>query len=213
LRGTIPVGVSISPLLAVHAPRIYDYYLRTATRNEVFVAGPSGAGYIYPGYHSDLDGFLTRSKRLMRLAGLRSVWLLDYGYMASPSSETTRRYVDALKPSAIFADYGGWILPNPPEIAFSGNVPVLHAAWGENVANTVSRIRGASFFQLQRQSSAFVFVALVTSAMSFKDAREVMKQLGQPYAGVTRSYKVVRPDQLVGLIRGAKASGTQFPPG
>ena len=213
LRGTIPVGVSISPLLASHAPRIYDYYLRTATQNEVFISGPSGAGYTYPGYQSDLDGYLGRTKPLLDLAGLRAVWILDYGYVASPSPATTARYVEKLNPSAIFADYGGWILPNPPEVAFSGETPVLHAAWGENVNNTVSRIRGSSFQQLQHQPYAFVFVALVTSSMGFKQAHAVMDQLAQPYFGASRPYEVVRPDHLIGLIRGARLAGTQFPPG
>jgi hypothetical protein len=212
VRGTIPVGVSISPLLATLAPRIYDYYLRTATRNEVFLSGPSGAGYTYPGYQSDLDGYLRRSKPLLRLAGLRAVWLLDYGYLASPSMETTRRYVEALHPSAIFADYGGYVITNPPDTAFSGDVPVMHGANGENVDNTVSRIRGASFFQLQHQSSAFVFVALVPS-LGLKGAKQVMSTLAQPYFGIARSYKAVRPDEFVGLIKYARAHGTQFPPG
>ena len=213
LRGSIPVGVSISPLLATHAPRIYDYYVRTATPNEVFVAGPSGAGYIYPGFHADLDGYLERTTPLMDLAGLRAVWILDYGYLASPSPSTTGRYVKALGPSAIFADYGGWILSNPPEVAFSGDVPILHAAWGENVDNTVWRIRGSSFLQLGRQPYAFVFVALVTSSMGFKQAQEVMDQLAEPVGGITRPYEVVRPDHLIGLIRHARMSGIQFPPG
>lgn len=216
LRGSIPVGVSISPLLATHAPRIYDYYLRTATENEVFVAGPSGAGYIYPGYHTDLGGFLQRSDEVMDLAGLEAVWILDYGYAASPSALTTSSYVTKLEPSAVFADYGGWILPNPPEISFSSGVPVLHAAWGENVSNTVSRIRGSSFLQLSRgQPYAFVFVALVTSSMSFQQAQQVMDGLANPIQeGLgQRTYIAVRPDEFIGLIKQARESGTLFPPG
>jgi putative glycoside hydrolase with GxGYxYP motif/GxGYxY motif-containing protein len=146
-RGSMPIGISISPLLATHAPRIYAHYLATMTPNEVFVAGPSGAGYAYPGLHSDLGGYLTRTRKAMDFAGLRAVWILDMGYAASPTPETIRRYVDALRPSVIFADYGGWVLPNPPSVSFSGDVPVLHAAWGENVANTANRIRGESLLQ------------------------------------------------------------------
>lgn len=216
LRGDIPVGVSISPLLATHAPRIYDYYVRTATPNEIFVAGPSGGGYTYPGLNPDLDGYLERTKPLMDLAGLRVPWILDWGYAASPTPETTRRYVEKLDPAAILADYGGWIQPNPPEISFSGDVPVLHAAWGENVENTVSRIRGASFVQLQRQPYAFVFVALVTSSMSYEKAMDVMKRLAEPFQegfDTPRPYEAVRPDHLIGLIKHARSSGAVFPPG
>jgi hypothetical protein len=53
-----------------------------------------------------------------------------------------------------------------------------------------------------------VFVALVTSAMSFKEAKEVMARLAP-----LGSYEAVRPDHLVGLIKGERAVGTLFPPG
>ena len=91
---------------------------------------------------------------------------------------------------------------------------VVHITpWGENVDDTVWRIRGSSLLQLSRQPYAFVFVALVTSSMGFKQAQEVMDQLAEPVGGVTRPYEVVRPDHLIGLIRYARMSGIRFPPG
>src|SRR5205807_10113969 len=74
-RGSIPMGISISPWLALYAPRIYDHYVRTATANEIFVCGPSGAGYIYPQFESELGPFLAQTRRMMQLTGLRSVWI------------------------------------------------------------------------------------------------------------------------------------------
>ena len=46
-----------------------------------------------------------------------------------------------------------------------------------------------------------------------KQAQEVMDQLGESVGGITRPYEVVRPDHLIGLIRHARMSGIQFPPG
>src|SRR5205807_6333177 len=108
----------------------------------------------------DLGGYLSRTRPLMELAGLKAVWILDNGYAASPTPATTQRYVEALHPSAIFADYGGFVIPNPPSISFSDGVPVVHAAWGENVQNTADRIQGEGFLQRARgQGAAFVCVA------------------------------------------------------
>ena len=45
LRGKYPVAWTISPLLIDAAPQILNYYMKTATDNDVFVCGPSGAGY------------------------------------------------------------------------------------------------------------------------------------------------------------------------
>ncbi|BCB83929.1 GxGYxYP domain-containing protein [Phytohabitans suffuscus] len=47
-RGQAPLNWTVSPLLRDAAPAILAYYQRTATPNDLLVAGPSGAGYAYP---------------------------------------------------------------------------------------------------------------------------------------------------------------------
>lgn len=193
-RGSIPIGVSISPFLATHAPRIYDYYVRTMAPNEVLVMGPSGAGYIYPQYHPDIGGYLAETCRLIDLTGLPAVWILDNGYAASPTPLITDRYVEALAPSAIFADYFGALTPNPPPVYFQRGVPVVHALFGLDVPTTVERVRLAAASFPGRP--AFVLVALNTWSMGYSQAAEVMRQLGP-------SYEVARPDHFVGLLKTA----------
>jgi hypothetical protein len=193
-RGSIPMGISISPWLSIFAPRIYDFYVRTLSPTDVLLAGPSGAGYFYPQFESQLDLHLEKTRRLMNYTGLRAVWILDNGYLASPSQLIVQQYVDALQPSAIFADYGGYVVPNPPALSFAGGVPVVHAMWVTGMDGTTERIGlAASTFPGQ---PAFVLVALQTGRMSYSDAREVMERLGP-------SYEAVRPDRFVGLIKGA----------
>ena len=190
----VPIGISISPWLSVDAPRIYDFYVKGLRPNEVLVSGPSGAGYVYPQLHSDLPGYLTLSKERLDFAGLRAVWILDNAYLASPSPLITKQYADTLHPSAIFSDYGGWAVANPPPVSFSDGVPVVHAVWGDSVANAVARIQASAAAFPGRP--AFVLVALATGTMSYGEAKQVMDALGP-------SFVAVRPDRLVGLIRGA----------
>ena len=195
-RGTIPIGYSISPWLKQFAPRIYDYFVRTLKPDEVLADGPSGAGYMYPGVDPDLSGYLKQAKPLLQQAGLKSVWILDYGYSASPTPFTTQQYVDALHPSVIFTDYPGFLFPNPPAVSFSKGVPVIHALFGGYTPNpvndTVNQIRLATATANTRP--AFVLVALDTWNMGPKEAVQVMNQLGP-------SYLAVRPDQFVGMIK------------
>jgi len=47
-RGAVPLNWSISVLLYDLGPAILGYYQRTATANDLLMAGPSGAGYTYP---------------------------------------------------------------------------------------------------------------------------------------------------------------------
>jgi hypothetical protein len=199
-RGTIPMGISISPRLSLLAPRIYDYFVHTLTPNDVLVAGPSGAGYVYPGLDPDLSGYLDQTRRLMALSGLRAVWILDNGYAYSPSPQTVQSYVEALHPPAIFTDYFGATFPNPPATYLSEGVPVIHAVWGPDVTTTTWRVEGAAYTYPTRP--AFVFVALNTWTMGFTQARQVMQALGP-------SYEVVRPDRFAAMLQ--RAGGVAVP--
>jgi hypothetical protein len=201
-HGSIPMGISVSPWLGVYAPRLYAYYTQTMTAADALVAGPSGGGYLYPSFDPDLDGYLTQTKSLLGLDGLKAQWILDNGYAYSPSPLTVDRYVNALHPSGIFADYFGWTVPNPPATSFDQGVPVVHAVWGSCVADTEGRIQLAAATYPTRP--AFVFVALNTWSMGFSSAQQVMSDLGPHYVAV-------RPDRFLGLVKGAGPEGTGAP--
>ncbi len=47
-RGTIPLGWAFNPNLYERVPMIFDWVHATATANDIFVAGDSGAGYVNP---------------------------------------------------------------------------------------------------------------------------------------------------------------------
>lgn len=74
-RGDVPVNWTISPLLKDVGPAIFSYYQKTASGNDLLVAGPSGAGYTYPGLWPDkrLDAYTTMTGRYMRLTGLNVI--------------------------------------------------------------------------------------------------------------------------------------------
>lgn len=57
-RGTMPMGWSFNPNLAQRFPLGFDWMRRTATGNDLFLAGASGAGSVNAGY---LDGARTYS--------------------------------------------------------------------------------------------------------------------------------------------------------
>ena len=71
-RGSVPVGWSYSPAMAVLMPNIMAYAVRTSTANDSLSTGPSGAGYAYPQLyrtaHKNL--FATATAKLMKMAGM-----------------------------------------------------------------------------------------------------------------------------------------------
>ncbi len=45
-RGTIPLAWGIDPGLSIRIPQAFNYYYETATKNDYFVSGDNGAGYL-----------------------------------------------------------------------------------------------------------------------------------------------------------------------
>ncbi len=110
-RERLPLGWTIAPIIAQAVPVMAAYYVRTATSNSEFVAGPSGAGYMYPSrWPSDqLPTFLEQTGQLMQDMNLTLLEVLDIGLpqiigvafgrlQAFSSAKLQRTYVRALKP-------------------------------------------------------------------------------------------------------------------
>jgi GxGYxYP putative glycoside hydrolase C-terminal domain/GxGYxYP third domain/GxGYxYP_N second domain len=76
-RGRVPINWTLQPLLVDAAPTILHHYQSTATVRDMLLAGPSGAGYMYPDSWPDreLGAFTRQSGRYMRAAGMRSLVL------------------------------------------------------------------------------------------------------------------------------------------
>lgn len=200
LRGSIPMGFSISAWLPVLAPLVYQYYVKTMSAQETLIAGPSGAGYAYPSAMPDLTSYLKRTKYLMSLAGLGGVWILDNKDMRSPSLATVKQYIDLLSPSVILTDYSGIPGPgaNPPAISLLKGVPVAHATWASSVAGGVIGIHATVAGQppIGAGGNHFVFCAMNTWSTSYADAHQIMAKLGP-------GFEAVLLDQFCGLVKAA----------
>ncbi len=78
-RGKMPINWSISPLLLDAGAGMLSYYQRTQTLNDYLVAGPSGAGYTYPGEwpSNTLPGFTRDTGFYMQRSGMDVVYALN----------------------------------------------------------------------------------------------------------------------------------------
>src|SRR6266480_1500034 len=79
--GSFPLGWTISPVLSQAAPVMAAYYARTAKPTDELIAGPSGAGYMFPSEWSQqqLPAFLQLTGQLMRSMNLTTLEVLDMG--------------------------------------------------------------------------------------------------------------------------------------
>lgn len=78
-RGKVPTNWTISPLLADLAPAMLSYFQRTASANDLLIAGPSGAGYTYPGLWPTgaFDQFTELTGHYMSRAGMDVVYVFN----------------------------------------------------------------------------------------------------------------------------------------
>jgi hypothetical protein len=79
LRGSIPFGWELQPLLYDLAPGMLQYYYETATYKDDFAAAASGIGYCHPEeFPSDrLDTYLKETKYYMQQSGLKTISILS----------------------------------------------------------------------------------------------------------------------------------------
>ena len=78
-RGRFPVTWELAPILARLAPRVGARLFRSATTNDDFIAGPSGAGYYFPSDAPDAAGLARISGQAMSDAQLEIATVLNRG--------------------------------------------------------------------------------------------------------------------------------------
>ncbi|MBL9172968.1 MAG: hypothetical protein JNL10_05495 [Verrucomicrobiales bacterium] len=76
-RGRFAVTWEMAPILTEIAPRALDYFYRTATPRDDFIAGPSGAGYYFPSDAPDRPLLARTGGTALRDAGLRLAAVID----------------------------------------------------------------------------------------------------------------------------------------
>ncbi|MET8864375.1 GxGYxYP domain-containing protein [Nonomuraea sp. NPDC004580] len=79
-RGRVPTNWTVSPLLADIGPALLAHYQHTATENDLLIAGPSGAGYTYPGSwpEADLAAYTKLTGRFLRRTGMDLVYAYNH---------------------------------------------------------------------------------------------------------------------------------------
>jgi hypothetical protein len=204
-RGSLPIGWGLPPALSEASPAVMDYYYRTATANDSFVAGSSGAAIMYPDFYpaKRLPAFLDRSRELMDRSGLESVWLINsYAAHEIPYSERAlSAYVDYLQPSGIFLDYGDVPVAKPVWIQngeVNSGVPVARSVhmWGSRENAVAKMLLDAA---ARPAGPYFIFVTVHTWTMGVEDVVRAVAELKASALGDT--FEFVSPATFLRLIQ------------
>src|SRR6266705_7003378 len=188
VRGSIPIGWTISPSLVQTAPSLAAYYMNTASANDELIAGPSGAGYMFPSDwpQVQLPAFLKLTGESMQAMKLNVIEGLDSGSsqaFVNPGLQTV--YVDVLTPFGLKGILSGSGQTQSSWKNVSG-VPVLqNLGLADSVSKTVNLVRNAS--------AQYLNVYIMAWTMTPSDLKQVVQQLGN-------EYEVVTPGRLLEMI-------------
>ncbi len=201
-RGSVPIGWTISPVLPQAAPNMAAYYTRTATHNDELIAGPSGAGYIFPSRWPKeyLPAFLERTGQFMRDWNLSLLEVLDTTFlqeigiaylsfldrrgMLLANTELQQQFARALAPFGVRGIFSGAGLVNPTWSISAEHVPIYqNLGLANSVDRTVSLIQSAASARDDRP--LFLNVYMLAWTMTPSDLKQVVERLGSNYEAVT----------------------------
>ncbi len=200
-RGSAPMGWSFAPATAVLAPTVVNYYLRTATENDLLVGG-LGIGYTHPdaygtAYPEQREAIFKEYAR-MTAESLRP---LDSGVMwlIGGSRANITRYAEAGRPlRTLFPDYGWGTVRPYNEVTYmdAGDVAVFRAVtgWGDNEDYVARLVKDLYRRGGRAPRPAFCHAFLLNWGFRLPQMREVIDKLGPEYVPV-------RPDELDRLYR------------
>jgi len=209
-RGSLPIGWTISPVLIQAAPAMAEYYMNTATANDELIAGPSGAGYMFPSHWpvEQVELFLQRTGQLMQAMGMATLQVLDTDPWESSGllllsilkhtgmvfTHTSRQqsYARALTPFGLQGILSGADQKTVKTMKVE-EIPLYHnLGLAGRIRQTIKIIKNATSINLQRP--LFLNIYILAWSMTPSDLQQVIHQLDD-------EYEFVLPRTLLAMLR------------
>jgi GxGYxYP putative glycoside hydrolase C-terminal domain/GxGYxYP third domain/GxGYxYP_N second domain/GxGYxYP_N 1st domain len=198
-RGRVPLNWSVNPLAWEVAPTILGYYLRTRTKNDTLIAGPSGAGYMSPDLWpaEALSAFLRQSAMYMRRAGIEAVWILNRSQGASRalSPATASAYRAEMASVGILLNYESYSHVSLPQDGLPQAI-----TWGVNNTEDFTRAVLSAAFQFDGQRPLFLSLGLFAWSLTPSDIVSLTRDLPP-------DYQIVGADDFFRLVKVAHTQG------
>ncbi|HEX3489907.1 MAG TPA: GxGYxYP domain-containing protein [Streptosporangiaceae bacterium] len=192
-RGKVPLNWTVQPLAADAAPTFLAYYQRTATSNDYLMAGPSGAGYVYPGdWPADSLGIYTQmTRRYLDRTGMDTAVILNRsgGQDVYLDAATAQRYIDDVRPLGLLESWSSYTWTTD----VAGTTPVSVSWQASSVAEAEQAIAAASA-GWTGSTPLFLSIGMLAWNLTPTDVLTVAGSLSDDYV-------VVRADQYFALAR------------
>ncbi len=208
-RGSLPIGWTISPAILHAAPRLAEFYLKSATPNDEFIAGPSGAGYMFPSHWptEHLDAFLQRTGKEMQAMNLTTLEVLDSDFLHSAGlpiissinltgmifsdEERGHQFAQALRPFGLQGMLSGAGLKRVLSRPLDGVAFYQNLGLADSVDGTVKMIRNVANSRPARP--LYLNVYMLAWKIGPADLKAIVQKLGS-------GYEVVLPKTLLAML-------------
>lgn len=191
-RGKVPLTWTVDPLLLDAGPAMIGYYERTATANDLLMAGPSGAGYIYPTPWPDstFRSFTKASAKYMRRLGIDTVYVLNRlnNQSVALSDSEVSDYLYDVQPRGIMLNFEGYT-----EVSIlDGTTPqaIIRGAGNAQDARNIIEEESANW---DGSSPLFLAIGVIAWNATPTDIANAMSTLGP-------DYEIVLSDQFFDLV-------------
>ncbi|HEX4808235.1 MAG TPA: GxGYxYP domain-containing protein [Bryobacteraceae bacterium] len=192
-RGKVPLNWSVSPLLLDAAPGILYYYQSTQTPNDFWVAGPSGAGYTYPGAWpaADLPSYTQRTGEYMARTGMNVIFALNHpnGTVTNFTNAVAADYVQYVR--GLLGILGDWT--SSSSVTAPDGLPVITEIGITTIAQGQAALAAATK-NWSANSPLFVAISAIAWNLAPTDINNLVASLGS-------QYEVVRADVFFELLR------------
>ncbi|QBD81967.1 hypothetical protein EPA93_40715 [Ktedonosporobacter rubrisoli] len=208
-RGKLPIGWTLSPLIGQATPMLAAYYLESATSQDELIAGPSGAGYMFPSYWpaEHLKLFLQHTGSAMQAMGMTSLEVLDTDFWQSAGLPLLsrlslngmrfrdigrhQRFVTELEPFGLRGIFSGAGRRNIQWKRVK-DIPLYHnLGLAGSINGTLKLIQRAAKRYPQRP--LFLHVYMLAWSITPSDLLQIVERLGD-------GYEVVLPAELLALL-------------
>ncbi|HPM75561.1 MAG TPA: GxGYxYP family putative glycoside hydrolase [bacterium] len=194
--GEIPLGWEISCSLVDLAPAVIGFFYDRLDERNMVIGPVSGIGYMYPNQWGDLTEFLRLTDTYLRLADMRTLWLINDD-LTLPN-EIADEYAQTLDLLGLFIDY--WPNADKGWYITPGGAPVLRSRYvylvgPEQIPEILADAAVEKEF-LYPDEPTFVFIgvnAWVTSPTYIKEQIDALDE----------RYEVIRPDAMFAALRAA----------
>ena len=194
-RGSVPIGITLEPAMFEMFPTGLEYYYESATDNEYFLAGPSGAGYCYVDMNPAFPQFLNHSKYAMDQADMQQIWILNgyEGFQLQYSDAILNAYAsENCDFSGIYLNYHDY----PAELnEMRGEVPVFQSVFVERENEIVGKLQSIYSASTtgnigEPNAPIFVFIGFWAWDFSFTKLKKAVSKLD------SETFVFLRPDHF-----------------